>query len=457
MQERTQSPWRVRPSLEYLEDRCGLTVVAGVTVAPPDPATAAHVGVVALSPFCLPSLMPATSLDQDEAAPSLASEIALDDPSIPEDISPGAGAEGPNDSTVTPPVDEPVQDEAVVALPSASVPVMEREERPENICPNEADGAMTTAAAETTLPQLSAHSPVVPLSLTSGTPENPLPTSGAGLVWGAPPTQKPDFTQAFCIRRTPLQGEDLQVRYLLTAYTGDGTTIQERTTILPAGDSFIRVPGLLPAKAREPEIVTLTLQENTYYQIGKRTATLFLLEDSRQCSEAALLQAYRQGMSGEAFSTLVEIHRPTVLRICQNILGNLADAEDVSQNVFLLLARKQVRLQTNLGRWLYTVARNAAISYLRSRQRRVHHEYLAARAEAVSPDNAPHLPDDEVQQALTKLPRQLRQAVELRYLEGRSQQEAAQLLGCPRGTLSQRAARGILHLRGLLCPDTTAT
>jgi RNA polymerase sigma factor (sigma-70 family) len=44
----------------------------------------------------------------------------------------------------------------------------------------------------------------------------------------------------------------------------------------------------------------------------------------------------------------------------------------------------------------------------------------------------------------------LRDAVRLRYLEGWSQEQAAQRLGCPRGTLSQRAARGIQTLRDIL-------
>jgi DNA-directed RNA polymerase specialized sigma24 family protein len=41
-------------------------------------------------------------------------------------------------------------------------------------------------------------------------------------------------------------------------------------------------------------------------------------------------------------------------------------------------------------------------------------------------------------------------ATRLRYLEGWSQQQAAERLGCPRGTLSQRAARGVQTLRNIL-------
>lgn len=52
--------------------------------------------------------------------------------------------------------------------------------------------------------------------------------------------------------------------------------------------------------------------------------------------------------------------------------------------------------------------------------------------------------------ALSQLSAPLRDAVQLRYLEGWSQAEAARMLGCPRGTLSQRAALGVRQLRGIL-------
>jgi RNA polymerase sigma factor (sigma-70 family) len=52
--------------------------------------------------------------------------------------------------------------------------------------------------------------------------------------------------------------------------------------------------------------------------------------------------------------------------------------------------------------------------------------------------------------ALERLSAPLREAVRLRYLEGWSQHEAAERLGCPRGTLSQRASAGVRQLRDVL-------
>ena len=100
--------------------------------------------------------------------------------------------------------------------------------------------------------------------------------------------------------------------------------------------------------------------------------------------------------------------------------------------------------------WLGTVARNAAIMFLRSRSRRRRHEQRAARpVQAASEESSLEL-REELDAALTRLPTPLREAVRLRYLEGLSQREAAEAVGCPRGTLAQRAANGVRCLRGIL-------
>lgn len=64
--------------------------------------------------------------------------------------------------------------------------------------------------------------------------------------------------------------------------------------------------------------------------------------------------------------------------------------------------------------------------------------------------NAGPRSDAELDQALMRLPSALREAVALRHLEGRSQEDAAQAAGCPQGTLAWRAMEGLNRLRAIL-------
>ncbi len=199
------------------------------------------------------------------------------------------------------------------------------------------------------------------------------------------------------------------------------------------------------------EIVTLALApRNARYHVAQPTATLFLVDATRACSEAALFEAFRRGQSPEAFNALFQLHRAAVFQTCLGLLRNLADAEDVTQVVFLMLARQPLRLGMNVAGWLRTVARHACIGLLRSRSRRLRHERNAAKAEQIQGEDEAADLREELEVALAQLAPDLRDAVRLRYLEGWSQQQAAERLGCPRGTVSQRAARGIQSLRAIL-------
>jgi RNA polymerase sigma-70 factor (ECF subfamily) len=259
----------------------------------------------------------------------------------------------------------------------------------------------------------------------------------------------------FRISRTPVSDTALEVAYTLTAYGSAGCAGSDGLATIPSGSAAVDVcvePTLTGHTAR-PEIVTLALRGQDGYRIGGPSATLFLAGAADRCSETALLEAYWQGRSGEAFGALVERHRPDVLQFSYRLLGNWADAEDVSQLVFLALAERQVRLHAGLARWLATVSRNIAIMLLRSKSRRARHEERAAKPDQVGSEESAHDLREELGAALMQIPVPLREAVSLRYLEGLSQLEAAQAVGCPRGTLAQRAANGVRLLRGILGTD----
>ena len=262
----------------------------------------------------------------------------------------------------------------------------------------------------------------------------------------------------FRISRLPAGGSELEVHYTFSGYGSGGVVREAGATVIGAQASHVDVSSdlALPAESgAAAEIVMLTLQDRPDYQIGTRSVTLFTTADSGGLSEAALLEAYRDGQSPEAFRALVERYRAVVMQTCQRLLGNSHDAEDVMQMVFLALAQRQVRLQTTLAGWLRTVARNTAIMVLRSRSRRSRHERQAARPDLYVAEETTQDLAEELETALHQVPTTFQEAVRLRYLEGRSQQEAAGLVGVPRGTLSQRAAQGIRCLRKVLAQRGT--
>jgi RNA polymerase sigma factor (sigma-70 family) len=170
-------------------------------------------------------------------------------------------------------------------------------------------------------------------------------------------------------------------------------------------------------------------------------------------TDAALLQRFAAGRDGAAFEELLLRHGPMVLGTVRRVLNHEADAEEAFQATFLVLARRAAGLgRVALGPWLHGVARRTAAHARAARARRQARERRAAVMAAVEPsdeavwrDLRPAL-DEEV----GRLPARYRAAVVLCYLEGKTYEEAAALLGCPKGTLAARLSRARERLRGRL-------
>ncbi|OAI48693.1 hypothetical protein AYO44_18725 [Planctomycetaceae bacterium SCGC AG-212-F19] len=165
-------------------------------------------------------------------------------------------------------------------------------------------------------------------------------------------------------------------------------------------------------------------------------------------SDEDLLRWYRATGAPEALGTIVGRHYPMVFRTSLRMLANFHDAEDVAQATFLVLAQRPHLVRRLLSGWLYETARGIASNFRKVAARRRQREREAGGV------NDLHAGDRELQEeldaALLRLPYTLREAVILRYLEGRSQEEAAQVAGCPQGTLARRSAEGLHRLREIL-------
>jgi RNA polymerase sigma factor (sigma-70 family) len=171
-------------------------------------------------------------------------------------------------------------------------------------------------------------------------------------------------------------------------------------------------------------------------------------------SDAVLLERFGRGDEA-AFELLVWRHGPMVLSACRRVLRHEQDAEDAFQATFLVLARKasEAGRRGSLGGWLYTVAYRVA---LRARERQVARGRREGPLEGEPPPTGAASPAEELarrevgpllEAEVARLPEKYRAAFVLCYFEGKTNEEAAALLGCPKGTILSRLARARERLR----------
>jgi RNA polymerase sigma factor (sigma-70 family) len=171
-------------------------------------------------------------------------------------------------------------------------------------------------------------------------------------------------------------------------------------------------------------------------------------------ADAELLERFRAGGGEAAFVVLMQRHGPMVLGVCRRLLANAADAEDAFQATFLVLAARaaSVRARGSLGSWLHGVARRAALSARKGELRRRARERRSHDMTRRDPPDGPTwnelrlVLDDEV----SRLPEKYRAPVVLCYLEGKTNEQAARELGCPKSSVGWRLGRARALLRGRL-------
>jgi RNA polymerase sigma-70 factor, ECF subfamily len=147
------------------------------------------------------------------------------------------------------------------------------------------------------------------------------------------------------------------------------------------------------------------------------------------------------------------------------VLSDPDDARDVAQDVFFMLWEKAPMYDPARGKpltWAITMTRNKAIDRLRSQQRRSRLQD-EARAEASDADvtiERPPVDDLEnaeegeiLRSAVMRLNPEQREAIEMAYFKGLTQQEIASRLDEPLGTVKARIRRGIVRLRKMVGPS----
>ena len=171
-------------------------------------------------------------------------------------------------------------------------------------------------------------------------------------------------------------------------------------------------------------------------------------------SDRELLGRFAADGDQAAFAAVVRRHTGMVFGVCRRLLHSAADAEDATQAVFLVLAKKAkgTRWQASVANWLYTTARKVAHNARLAATRRTKREGAAAVPESVAPFDA--MTGRELVAALDeeldKLSPRYREPLVLCYLEGLTRDEAAARLGVPEPTLKSQLERGRKRLADAL-------
>ena len=162
------------------------------------------------------------------------------------------------------------------------------------------------------------------------------------------------------------------------------------------------------------------------------------------------LKQYVEG-DESAFAVLVERYVHLVYSTALRQVGNPSQAEEITQAVFIILARKAKSLgpRTILSGWLYQTARLAAANFLRSeirRQKREQEAYMESLLNEPTPNLwqqiAPLLDD-----AMGHLSENDRNVVVLRYFQNQSAAEIGVALGIDPATAQKRITRAVGRLR----------
>jgi len=167
-----------------------------------------------------------------------------------------------------------------------------------------------------------------------------------------------------------------------------------------------------------------------------------------EATDQQLLRDYAERDSEAAFTELVQRRIDLVYSAAFRMTGSAHSAQDVTQAVFVTLAHNAGRLTRHpvLSGWLHTTARNVAAKHVRATLRRQQHEQEAAAMNellSTAPDASLDAIVPHLDAAIGELSESDRDAVLLRYFEGKSASEMATILGVSDEAAQKRVIRAV--------------
>jgi len=185
---------------------------------------------------------------------------------------------------------------------------------------------------------------------------------------------------------------------------------------------------------------------------------------ARPSDERTIVAAVLDG-DRDAFRILVDRESAAVVRACHRVLGDLAEAEDIAQEAFVIAYRSLAtwRGEGPFGAWLSRIAVRLAVRQAAKRKTVV---WVRPASERHADDHLATLPagrgtDPEglvlrgerqrtVRDAVARLDEPYREVVALRFFAERSLDEIASITGRPLGTVKTHLHRGLIRLRNRL-------
>ncbi len=183
-----------------------------------------------------------------------------------------------------------------------------------------------------------------------------------------------------------------------------------------------------------------------------------IANDADRASDDALLAAIRQRDEG-AIAILYDRYGRLAFGLAYRVLGDRGAAEDVVQEAFLSAWRRAESFELTRGSartWLLSIVHHRAIDRLRGTAGRTRQDAPIDDFERVLATDDPWrevsqvMQRETLQQALSTLPEAQRQAVQMAYFDGYTQQEIATAMAVPVGTVKGRLRLAMQRLRSLL-------
>ena len=185
--------------------------------------------------------------------------------------------------------------------------------------------------------------------------------------------------------------------------------------------------------------------------------------ETKSTSDYGLAQSAAAG-DMQAFDELYQRHSRRVYSLCLRMTGNISEAEDLTQEVFIQLFRKigSFRGESAFTTWLHRLTVNQVLMHFRKRSVKL--EQTTDEGDTPvqivrgteNPNAMPVVDRIAIYKAIKQLPPGYRTVFILHDIEGHEHEEIARMLGCSVGTSKSQLHKARMKLRDLLRQQNVA-